>query len=57
MKNMLFILNPSAGRKHIKSKLFDIVDIFVKGGYNEIRKLNMDATELSNLSWRYLPIE
>ena len=34
MKNMLFILNPSAGRKHIKSKLFDIVDIFVKGGYN-----------------------
>ena len=34
MKNMLFVLNPSAGRKHIKSKLFDIVDIFVKGGYN-----------------------
>lgn len=34
MKNMLFILNPSAGRKHIKSKLFDIVDIFVKGGYD-----------------------
>lgn len=34
MKNMLFILNPSAGRKHIKNKLFDIVDLFVKGGYD-----------------------
>jgi YegS/Rv2252/BmrU family lipid kinase len=34
MESMIFILNPSAGRKHIKSRLFDIVDIFVKGGYD-----------------------
>ena len=34
MKSLLFILNPSAGRKHIKTKLFDIVDLFVKEGYN-----------------------
>ena len=33
MKNMLFIINPSAGRKYIKSKLFEIVDIFTKAGY------------------------
>ncbi|MCM1179147.1 MAG: YegS/Rv2252/BmrU family lipid kinase [Clostridium sp.] len=34
MKNLLFIVNPSAGRKHIKSKLFEIVDLFVKAEYN-----------------------
>ncbi len=34
MKNLLFIVNPSAGRKHIKGKLFDIVDLFVKADYN-----------------------
>ena len=34
MNNMLFIINPSAGRKHIKNKLFEIVDLFVKGGYS-----------------------
>lgn len=34
MRNLLFILNPSAGRKHIKGKLFDIVDLFVKADYN-----------------------
>lgn len=36
MKNLLFIVNPSAGRKHIKTRLFDIVDLFVKDGY-EVR--------------------
>ncbi len=34
MNNLLFIINPSAGRKHIKNKLFEIVDLFVKGGYS-----------------------
>lgn len=34
MKNLLFIVNPSAGKKHIKSKLFEIVDLFVKAEYN-----------------------
>lgn len=33
MKNLLFIVNPSAGKKHIKNKLFEIVDLFVKAGY------------------------
>jgi YegS/Rv2252/BmrU family lipid kinase len=33
MKKLLFIFNPAAGRGKIKSKLFDIVDAFVKYGY------------------------
>lgn len=34
MKNLLFIVNPSAGKKHIRSHLFEIVDLFVKADYN-----------------------
>ncbi len=33
MKKMLFIFNPTAGRGKIKNKLFDIVDTFVRSGY------------------------
>lgn len=33
MKNLLFIINPSAGKKQIKNKLFEIVDLFVKADY------------------------
>ncbi|MDF2943770.1 MAG: uncharacterized protein K0S01_2628 [Herbinix sp.] len=33
MKKILFIFNPMAGRGRIKSKLFDIIDAFVKHGY------------------------
>ncbi len=33
-KNMFFIYNPKAGKAQIKNYLSDIVDIFVKGGYN-----------------------
>ncbi len=36
MKKMLFILNPYAGKAQIKNHLLDIVDIFVKAGY-EVR--------------------
>lgn len=32
-KNMLFIYNPRAGKAQIRSNLLDIVDIFVKAGY------------------------
>ncbi|MDE7341625.1 MAG: YegS/Rv2252/BmrU family lipid kinase [Lachnospiraceae bacterium] len=32
-KNMLFIYNPKAGKAQIKSNLLDIIDIFVKAGY------------------------
>ena len=32
-KNMLFIYNPRAGKAQIRSNLLDIIDIFVKAGY------------------------
>ena len=31
-KKMLFIFNPFSGKAQIKSKLFEIIDVFVKGG-------------------------
>jgi len=57
MKNLLFIVNPSAGRKHIKSKLFEIVDLFVKAEYN-VRvyptQAKEDATRIvSEEGWLY----
>ncbi len=33
MKKLLFIYNPRAGRAQLKSQLSDVVDIFVKAGY------------------------
>jgi YegS/Rv2252/BmrU family lipid kinase len=33
MKKILFVFNPMAGRGRIKSRLFDIVDTFVRCGY------------------------
>ena len=33
MKKMLFIYNPNAGKGLLKSKLSDVLDIFVKADY------------------------
>lgn len=33
MKKMLFIFNPRSGRERLRSKLLDILDLFVKAGY------------------------
>ena len=33
MKKMLFIYNPNAGTGVLKPKLADVIDIFVKAGY------------------------
>ncbi|WP_394926524.1 diacylglycerol/lipid kinase family protein [uncultured Robinsoniella sp.] len=33
-KKMLFIINPKSGKGLIKNKLLEIIDIFVKGGYD-----------------------
>jgi YegS/Rv2252/BmrU family lipid kinase len=33
MKKLLFVFNPTAGRGRLKSKLYDIVDSFIKHGY------------------------
>lgn len=35
-KNMLFVYNPRAGKAQIKSNLLDIIDVFVKGGYEVV---------------------
>ena len=34
MKKMLFVFNPKSGKSRVKSALFDIVDSFVKAGWN-----------------------
>lgn len=34
MKNLLFIINPVAGRRHARSAMFDVVHTFCKAGYN-----------------------
>lgn len=36
MKKMLFIYNPNAGKELLKPKLSDILDIFVKAGYEVV---------------------
>lgn len=36
MKKMLFVYNPRAGRGLLRSKVSDIVDIFVKAGYDVV---------------------
>jgi diacylglycerol kinase family enzyme len=33
-KKMLFIYNPRAGKSQIRSNLLDIIDTFVKAGYD-----------------------
>ena len=35
-KKLLFIFNPLSGKAQIKNKLFEIIDVFVKGGYEVI---------------------
>lgn len=33
MKKLLFVLNPRSGKEQIRNKLLDILDIFIKAGY------------------------
>lgn len=33
MKQMLFVFNPRSGKAQIKNHLLNILDIFIKGGY------------------------
>ena len=35
-KKLLFIFNPRSGRGEIRNKLLDVIDVFVKGGYEVI---------------------
>ena len=36
MKKMLFVYNPNAGQGRLKARLSEVLDIFVKAGYDEI---------------------
>lgn len=48
-KKLLFILNPLSGKGHIKNKLLEIIDIFVKYGYEVTvysTQKPQDATEV-----------
>lgn len=41
MKKMLFVYNPNAGKGLLKAKLSDVLDLFVKAGY----ELNVYPTQ------------
>ena len=41
MKRLLFIYNPHAGKELLKPKLADVIDIFVKAGYEVTVHPNM----------------
>ena len=48
-KRLLFIFNPRSGKGQIRMKLLDIIDVFVKGGYEVIARPTQgpgDATEI-----------
>ena len=36
MKNMLFVFNPKSGRGQVSTNLYDIIDVFVKGGFEVV---------------------
>ncbi|MFT4106437.1 MAG: YegS/Rv2252/BmrU family lipid kinase [Lacrimispora sp.] len=52
MKKMLFIVNPRSGKAQIKNKLIDILDIFVKAGYEPLVHVTQgpqDAMDVAGL--------
>ena len=40
MKRLLFIYNPHAGKELLKPKLADVIDIFVKAGYEVVASVS-----------------
>ena len=42
---MLFVLNPRSGKGKIKNKLLDIIDIFVKHGWNVTVHTTQDSSD------------
>ena len=48
MKKLLFIINPCSGKGRIRTRLLDILDIFIKSGYDVqvyITQKSADAKE------------
>ena len=55
-KKMLFIFNPFSGKAQIKSKLFEIIDVFVKGGYEVIVQSEMVSKRQRSLRRRWISL-
>lgn len=51
MKKMLFIFNPRSGRERLRTKLLDILDLFVKAGYEVTVHVTQSAGDAKN-RWR-----
>jgi diacylglycerol kinase family enzyme len=52
MKKMLFIYNPNAGTGVLKPKLSDVLDIFVKAGY-EVTAFRFPLLSSANRLYRF----
>lgn len=49
-KKMLFIFNPRSGKGMIRNKLLDIIDVFVKGGYEVIAHPTQEPKDAGNIA-------
>lgn len=49
-KKMLFIFNPRSGKGMIRNKLLDIIDVFVKGGYEVIAHPTQGPKDAGNIA-------
>ncbi|MDY3032146.1 MAG: YegS/Rv2252/BmrU family lipid kinase [Clostridia bacterium] len=52
-KKMLFVFNPHSGKGQLKNSLFDIIDIFTKGGY----EVTVHPTQEKNDAFRVIRAE
>ncbi len=52
-KRLLFIINPHSGRGSIKTKLLEIVDIFIKGGYEVLLHITQGPEDAFKMAKTY----
>lgn len=55
-KKLLFVFNPRSGKGQIRNKLLDIIDVFVKGGYEVIVHPTQEPMDGCNMA-RYMAKE
>lgn len=48
-KSLLFIINPHSGKKTMKSKVLDIVDLFIKNGYRVDVHITQCKNDITNV--------
>ncbi len=53
MKKLLFIFNPTAGKSKIKTKLVEILDVFVKAGYMPVAYPTQCREDAKNIVLEY----